>query len=158
MAKTNPNTKCKLYIVHELGKEPELEIQMNSKHDIYDDIFRRYYGPYKTIVERIKCYPEAKKNFKKNNENENEYHKNKVIQRIRIFPHVTHHIDFSNPEKVKEEQAKWNVLVRCYKRRWTHMGSNKGKFLVEMYKSKYLGTRYLFFNVYDEEIQWFHIN
>ena len=159
MANTNPNTKSKVYIVHEIGQEPELEIRMNSKYDFNDDIFRRYYGPYKIIVERIKCNLKENKDFKKDNENENEYHENKVIRRIRIFPHVTHKLDHLwNPKKAHQERAKWDVLVRCYNRRWTNVGSHKGKFEVEMYKRKDLGTRYLFYNVYDEEIQWFHMN
>ena len=142
--------KCKVYIVYETGKEPELEIRMNSKHNHKDDIFRRYYGPYHMIIKRIKL--PSKSVTKKNSENENEYKDNEIkIQRIQILPHFG--IKLTQDNKLNQEY--WKLYKRVYTRNWTHITSYDEPFIVDVYQRQGLGTRYLYYNIYDGWILWF---
>ena len=139
--------KCKVYIIQETGKEPELEIRMNSKYDHYDDIFTRYWGPYHWIIQRIKIPSNPK--TKKTDENENEYNDNEIkINRIRIVPHFS----------IKLDDNHWKLYKRVYTRNWNHVCSynhNNGRFIVDVYQKPDLGIRYLYYNEYDGEIQWY---
>ena len=153
MGNTNPNTKCKAYRVQQSGKRTELEITMNSAHNHYNDIFERYHGPYYIMTQRFKL-PETTVT-KKNNENENEYKNNETkIKKIRLYPHIT--VPFN---KLENRYEHWLLLQRVYSRNWNHVESYKhGTFKVEIYEEQGLGIRYLFFNEYDQEIQWYHID
>ena len=127
---------------------------MNCEHNFYDDIFTRYYGPHQIIKQGIKL-PETTVT-KKNNENENEYKNNEIrIKKIRLYPHLTVSL---NAKDTYKDSPNWLLFKKVYSKNWNHVKSYNGIFKVEIYQKQGLGTRYLFFNEYDQEIQWYHID